>query len=85
MTGRELLKFLSAAIRKFMKSLIWFLWYSKSPVTNPTITRFLMSSPNMTDLANTLANKKKYFMLVNSFPHKFQWEIVILPMTMQEN
>lgn len=39
----------------------------------------------MTDLANTLANKKKYFMLVNSFPHKFQWEIVILPMTMQEN
>lgn len=58
MIARELLKYLSAAIRKFMKSLIWFLWYNKSPVTNPTITCFLMSSLNMTDLANTLAQEK---------------------------
>lgn len=58
MIARELLKYLAAAIRKFMKSLIWFLWYTKSPVTNPTITCFLMSTVNMTDLASTLAHKK---------------------------
>lgn len=57
MIARVLLKYLSAAILKFIKNLIWFLWYSKSPVTNLTITCFLMSSLNMTDLANTLAHK----------------------------
>lgn len=56
--ARELLKYLSAAICKFMKSLIWFLWYTKSPVTNPTITCFLMSTVNTTDLPSILSHKK---------------------------
>lgn len=43
-----------------------------------------MSRLNVTDLANTLA-LKKILHVGKFFFHKFQWEILILPMTMQEN
>lgn len=43
-----------------------------------------MSSLNMTDLANTLTHKKVLY-VGKIFFHSFQWEVLILPMTMQEN